>query len=200
MGDVLLGPGRLYRAAVGTANPDESTIDYGEAWTAPWVDMGDFPEGSPISLSLAEEVYKVYSEQTTVAQGVIRTRREALIKGSLLEHSIANMTVLLQGTATATAAAGGGQKGYSEIEFGAQPDVDLYKWGIEALRVSATNTDQPVRWFFHKGFIRMTGDVPYAKTVETAIAFEITILGDDTQAAGEELGVLQIVTANATAT
>ena len=200
MGDVLLGPGRLYRAAVGTANPDESTVAFGAAWTAPWVDMGDFPEGSPISIGLTEEVYSVYSEQLTVALGVSRTRRNALITGSLLELSVANWAVALQGTAATTAAAGGGQKAYSEIPFGAQADVQLYKWGIEALRVDANNANQPMRWFFHKGFFRMTGEVAYAKTKESALAFEITIIGDLTQDANEELGILQIVTAAATAT
>jgi hypothetical protein len=162
--------------------------------------MGDFPEGTPISLSLAEEVYKVYSERKTTARAVTRTRREAMIKGALLDHSVANMAIVLQGTAATTAAAGGGQKGYSEIPFGSQSDVTLYKWGIEALRIDAANANQPVRWFFHKGFMRMTGDIPYAKTKETLIGFEITILGDDTQSSGQELGILQIVTAAATAT
>jgi len=197
MGDVLLGPGRLYRAPVNTTNPDESTVAYGAVWTAPWVDMGDFPEGSPISLSLAEEIYKVYSEQVTVALGVTRTRREALITGSLLEHTVANMAVLLQGTAVTTAPAAA-QKGYGEIKFGGQPDVTLYKWAIEALRVDANNNNEPVRWFFHKGFMRMTGEIPYAKTKETAIGFEISIIGDIAQPAGQELGILQIVTSAAT--
>jgi len=199
MGDVLLGPGRLYRGPVGEANPDESTIGFGVAWGGNWVDVGDFPEGSPISISLAEEVYKVYSEQLTVTLGVTRTRREALITGSLLELSLENWAVALQGVAETTAA-GGGQKGYTEIPFGAQADVTLYKWGVEALRVDANNANQPIRWFFHKGIFRMTGEVAYAKTKESAMEFEITIIGDLTQPANEELGILQVVTAASTST
>jgi hypothetical protein len=189
----------LYRAPVGTANPDETTIDFGEAWGGTWVDMGDFPEGSPISINMAEEVYKVYSEQLTVTLGVTRTRREALVTGSLLEHSVANLAVALQG-ATTTTAAGAAQKGYSDIVLGAQSDVTLYKWGVEALRVDDANVNQPVRWFFHKGFMRLTGEIAYAKTKETAVQFEITVIGDLSQDAGEELGIIQIVTAAATTT
>lgn len=200
MGDVILGPGKLWRAPVGTASPDESTVAYGATWGGAWVNMGDFPEGSPITISLSEEVYKAYSEQSTVAQAVTRTKREAMVKGALLELTVANWAIALQGTAAATAAAGGGQKGYSEIPFGAQTDVTLYKWGIEALRVDAANNNQPIRWFFHKGFFRMTGDVSYSKTKESSLPFEITVIGDSTQSAGQELGVLQIVTAAATAT
>lgn len=200
MGDVILGPGKLYRAPVATANPDESTVAYGTAWGGSWTDMGDFPEGSPITIAMAEDVYKVYSEQRTTARGVTRTRREAIVKGALLELSIANWAIALQGTATTTAAAGGGQKGYSEIPFGSQTDVTLYKWGIEALYVDSANVNQPIRWFLHKGFFRMTGDVQYAKTKETMLPFEIAIIGDDTQALGEDLGIFQQVTAAATAT
>jgi len=199
MGDVLLGPGHLWRGPVGEPNPDESTVGFGDAWGGNWVDVGDFPEGSPVSISLAEEIYKVYSEQLTVTLGVTRTRREALITGSLLELTLANWAVALQGTAVTTAASGGGQKGYTEIPFGAQADVTLYKWGVEALRVDDANVNQPIRWFFHKGIFRMTGEVAYAKTKESALAFEISIIGDLTQLANEELGILQYVTGAATA-
>jgi hypothetical protein len=200
MGDVILGPGKLYRAPVATANPDESTVIYGAAWGGSWTDMGDFPEGSAITFVLSDDIYEVYSEQSTIAQAVTRTRRKGMLKAALLEHTAENMAVVLQGTAATTAAAGGGQKGYSSIPFGSQTDVTLYKWGIEALRVDSTNVNQPIRWFFHKGFLRPTGEFTYAKTKETAIAIEISIIGDSTQATGEDMGVLQIVTAAATAT
>lgn len=197
MGDVILGPGKLYRAPVGTAIPDETSVAYGAAWGGSWTEMGDFPEGSPITIVMNEDVYKVYSEQSTVAQAVTRTRREATIKGALLELTAANYAIALQATATATAA-GASQKGYSNIPFGAQTDVTLYKWGIEALRVDATNVNQPIRWFFHKGFFRMTGETAYGKTKEATLGFEISIIGDSGQATNEELGILYIVTAAAT--
>jgi len=198
--DILIGPGRLYRAPVATANPDESTVAFGTAWGGSWVDMGDLIEGSPVTLSLAEEFTKVFTEQSTAPANAVRTRREPMIKCTLAEHSIANMAVVLDGTATATPAAGGGQKGYSEIPFGAAPDVDLYKWGIEAYRKDADDTKQPVRWFFHRGYLRMSGDTEYAKQNPTGVPVEITVLRDSSQSAGEELGILQIVTAAATAT
>jgi hypothetical protein len=127
----------------------------------------------------------------------VRTRREVMIKGQLAEHSVANMAVLLQGTAAATAA-GAAQKGYSDIPFGTQSEVTFYKWGIEATRKDANGAQQPIRWFLHKGYIRLSGDTSYAKQNPTGIPIEITILGDSSQTAGEELGTLQIVTAPAT--
>jgi len=198
--DILIGPGTLWRAPESTANPDESTVAYGASWGGSWVDMGELLEGSPVVLSIAEDFTKVYTEQSTSPKNAVRTRREVMIKGTLAEHTIANMEIMLQATAAATAAAGGGQKGFSDIDFGTESDVDFYKWGIEAFRKDANGTKQPVRWFFHKGYIRLTGDINYAKQNPTGIPFEITVLGDGTQSAGEELGTLQIVTAAATAT
>ena len=198
--DILIGPGKLYRAPLDEANPDESTVAYNAAWGGGWVNMGDLIEGSPISLALAEEFTKVYTEQSTSAKNAVRTRREPMIKGTLAEHSIANWEVLLDATAEPTAAAGGGQKGFTDIPFSDQPEVSFYKWGIEAFRKDANDNVQPVRWFLHKGYIRLAGDTQYAKQNPTGIPFETSVLGDGPQAATERLGILQIVTANATAT
>lgn len=200
MRKTVLGPGKLFRAAVATANPDESTVDFDDAWGGSWTNMGDFPEGSQLTLSIKDTVYKVYSEQKTTARAVTRTRREAMIKGALLDHTPENMAIALQGTAETTAAAGGGQKGYTEIPFGSQSEVNMYKWGIEGHLIDDNGNKQPIRWFFHQGFFMLTGDIQYSKTKESMVGFEIHIIGDDTQAAGEDLGILQFVTAQATAT
>lgn len=198
--DILIGPGRLYRAPVSTSNPDESTVAFGASWGGSWTAMGDLLEGSGIVLGFSEEFTKVYTELATAPKNAVRTRREIMVKGSLAEHSVANMAIALQGTATTTAAAGGGQKGYSDIPFGTETDVSFYKWGFEAFRKDSNDTKQPVRWFLHKGYFRISGDINYAKQNPTGIPFEITILGDGSQSAGAELGTLQIVTAAATAT
>jgi hypothetical protein len=195
--DILIGPGCIYYAPIGEANPDETTVAYNAAWGGNWVNIGDFLEGEGVGFSMEEEVVKVWTERSTVAKNAVRTRREAMITTTLAEHSVVNMALLLDGTATTTAA-GASQKGYSEIPFGSNSDLDFYKWGIEGLRKDASDNNQPVRYFFHKGFIRIAGDVEFAKTAPTGIEIEINILGDGSQSAGEELGICQIVTAAAT--
>lgn len=196
--DILIGPGRLYRAPTGTANPDETTVAFGAAWGGAWVDMGDFLEGSPISISMPETFTEVYTERSTAAKNAVRTRREQTIKATLAEHSVANLATVLQGTATATAA-GASQKGYSDIPFGSQSETTFYKWGVEATRKDSAGTQQPVRWFLHKGYLKLAGDTAYAKQNPTGVPIEIKILADGSQAAGSEMGTLQIVTAAATA-
>lgn len=197
--DILIGPGRLYVAPVSTANPDETTVAYGVAWGGSWVDLGDFVEGSGIALTLKEDMFKARTEQSTVTKNVVRVMRELIVKGKLAEHSVTNMAYVLDGTADTTAA-GPAQKGYSDIPFGSNSDVNFYKFGIEALRKDANDNNQPVRWFLHKGYFRLAGDVQYSKSGMAGVPIEIEILADGTQSAGEELGILQIVTAAATTT
>lgn len=196
--DILIGPGRLYVAPTGEANPDETTVGYGTAWGGNWVDLGDIIEGSPVVLSINEDVTQVKTEQSTAPKNAVRTSREVMVSATLAEHSVTNMAYVLDGTA-ATTAAGASQKGYSDIPFGSNSDLDFYKFGIEALRKDASDNNQPIRWFLHKGYFRLAGDVNYAKTAPTGVPIEITVLADGSQSAGEELGTLQIVTAAATA-
>ncbi len=195
--DILIGPGRLFQAPLAEANPDETTVAYGAAWGGSWVTMGDFLEGEGVALSIEEEFTKVYTEQSTAPKNAVRTRREAVLSVSLAEHSVTNMALILDGTATTTAA-GAGQKAFSDIPFGTNSDVDFYKWGIEGLRKDTADNNQAVRYFFHKGFIGLSGDLDFAKQNPTGVPIEITILGDGSQTAGEEIGTLQIITANAT--
>ena len=195
--DILIGPGCVYYAPVGEANPDETTVAYNTAWGGNWINLGDFLEGEGVALSMAEEFTKVYTERSTAPKNAVRTRREAMITLTMAEHSVVNMALLLDGTA-ATTAAGASQKGFSDIPFGTNSDVDFYKWGIEGLRKDTADGNQPVRYFFHKGYIRLSGDINFAKQNPTGIPIEITILGDGSQSAGEEIGTLQIVTAAAT--
>lgn len=193
--DILIGPGKIYYAPTGETNPDETSIDYNADWGGNWTSLGDLLEGEGVRLTIEEEFTKVYTEQSTSPKNAVRYRREVMIKATLAEHSITNMGLVLDGTASATAA-GASQKGYTDIPFGTNSDVDFYKWGIEgAPRKDSAGTDQPNRYFFHKGYIRLDGDINSSKQDPTGVPIEIVLLGDGSQAAGEELGTWQIVTA-----
>lgn len=194
--DILIGPGKVYYAPLATANPDETSVAYGGTWTG-WTSLGDFLEGSGVTLAIDEEFTKVYTEQSTSPVNAVRTKREPMLRMTLAEHSGANLALLLDGTKTDTAA-GAGQKAFSSIPFGVNSTVDFYKWGIEGFRYDSAGTAQPVRYFFHKGYIRLAGDVNFSKADPTGIPVEITILADRSQSAGAELGLWEQVTAPAT--
>lgn len=196
--DILIGPGRILYAATGTANPDETTVAYGASWGVGWTSLGDFLEGSGVTISLDEEFTKVYTEQSTAPVAAVRTKREAMLKATLAEHSVVNMALII-GTSASTTAAGASQKGYSDINIGSESTVDYYKWGIEGFRYDSSGTAQPVRYFFHKGFVRLAGDIGFSKSDPTGVPIEITVLADRSQSTGQEIGLWQQVTAAATA-
>lgn len=196
--DILIGPGKIWYAPTGEANPDETTVAYGASWGGNWASLGDFLEGNGVTISLDEEFTKVYTEQSTAPVAAVRTKREAMLKATLAEHSVTNMALVLDGTA-ATTAAGASQKGYTDIPVGSGSTVDFYKWGIEGFRYDSAGTAQPVRYFFHKGYIRLAGDISMSKANPTGVPVEITLLADRSQSAGSEIGLWQQVTAAATA-
>lgn len=197
--DILIGPGRLFYAPLAEAVPDETTVAFGATWGGNWVDLGDFIEGNPPELGLTDTDTKVFTELSTAPKNAVRTQREMKITCTLAHHSAANLALLLQGTQTDTAA-GAAQKGYSEITFGSQSDINFYQWGIETFRKDAVDNKQPVRWFLHKGYVKPSGGIKYSKKDPTGVQIEITVLADGSQAAGEEMGILQIVTAATTTT
>jgi hypothetical protein len=191
--DILIGPGRVYYAPLATTNPSNTTVVYGAAWGGAWVDLGDFLEGSGVAVPFEEEFTKVYTEQSTAPVQAVRTKREVMIRVTLAEHSGVNMALVLGGTKTDTAA-GGSQKAVSSIPIGSQSAINFYKWGIEGFRKDSTGVNQPVRYFFHKGFLRLAGDINFSKADPTGILVEITLLADRSQSAGSELGLWEQVT------
>lgn len=198
--EFLIGPGKLYSAPVGTANPDESTVAYGAAWGGSWTALGDLLDGGPATLTIAEEFAQVTLEAYATPVKATRTGLSVMLKATLANFSVGNWERLLRTTAQTTAAAGGGQKGYSDLAFGAGLGLTILKFGIETVRQDSAGVNQPVRWFFHRGYIRLAGDVVSSKAEPTGMPVEITVLADTTQSAGQEMGMLQIVTAAATAT
>lgn len=194
--EILMGPGKLWRAPVGEAAPDETSVAFAAAWGGNWVVVGNFLEGQPVTISMTEEITKVRIEQSVGPRRAAVMSKETIVKVTLAEHGPTNMALLLRGTGAATGA-GASQKAYTSIPFGNDLDVDNYKWGIEAFMFDTAGTKQPVRWFFHKGFIKLAGDIAYAKATPTGIPIEIHLLEDEGQSAGEELGILHIVTAPA---
>ncbi len=191
--DILIGPGRVYYSPLTTTNPSETTIGFGTSWGGAWVDIGDFLEGNGVVLAISEDFTKVYTEQSTAPVVAVRTKREPMIRVTLAEHSGVNMALVLDGTKTDTAG-GVAQKAKSEIPFGTQSTVNFYKWGFEGFRKDSVGTNQPVRYFFHKGYLRLSGDVNLSKTSPTGVPVEITILADRSQSVGSELGLWQQVT------
>lgn len=192
--DVILGYGKLWYAPVGTASPDETTVNYGAAWTN-WTALGDTL--TPCVLTFAEERRAVKTQQSLGVVKELRTDVAITLKTTLAELTGANLAMVLNGTNTATAA-GASQKGFSQVKVGKDVQVDTYKFGFETLRVDSTGVKQPVRFFFHIGSIAPDGDMAFDKETEAGVPVVITVYEDASQAAGQEFMIVDIVTAPAT--
>lgn len=193
--DIVLGSGKLWYAPTGTANPGETTVAYGAAWTN-WTSLGDTL--TPVVLTVAEERKAVRTQQSLGVVKELRTQMEITLKTTLAELTGANLAMVLNGTNTNTAA-GSSQKAFSQVTVGKDVQVDTYKFGFESLRVDSTGVKQPVRYFFHIGSIAPDGDQAFDKENETGLPVVITVYEDTSQSAGSEFMVVDIVTAPASA-
>lgn len=192
--DVLIGYGRVYYAATGTAFPDETSVAWGASWGGSWTSVGDTLE--PITITGDREVFDVDIQQSVapIKQSIVSQTME--IQTTLANHTAENLKLVLLGTITTTAA-GASQKAYKELNFGGETAPNLYAVGVEALYKDASNNNQPVRYLFYKASITLAGDINFDKGAATGIPISITVLADTTQSLGSQLGKIQIVTANA---
>lgn len=198
--NIIIGKGRFYVSPVATAKPDESTVAYAAAWSS-WTDMGKMLDGKGVAFNLGDAYKETFTEDNLGPERVTRTKRRPMFKVSLAEFTSANLEKVLGATATTTAAAGGGQKGYFEVGIGDDPNVTLYQFGMEGVRYDTSGNEQPVRYFIHKGYIASVGDIVHAKATESEIVLEIVALADpDAASAASRYGLIQYVTAQATAT
>ena len=151
--DILVTPATIYYAPVGEALPDESSIDYGEAWGGNWTNLG-YPL-EPVALSYETETFELEVEQITLPVRRVRTKETVMIETSLAEMTGANLALVVDGTVTTTAA-GVGQVGFDEILAGGSVDLSEYAWGFEGFRGTSANVRLPVRMFLYLSLIHIS--------------------------------------------
>lgn len=192
--DILVTPAKIYRAPVGTALPDETTVAYGASWGASWTDLGYTLE--PVSLSYESETFKLMVEQLTAPVRSVRQEENVAIETVLAEITGANLNMVMDGTLT-TVAAGAGQTGFDTVEAGGSPSISEYAWGFEGYRLAASNAKLPVRVFIFRGVAVLNGQLTFAKSAGVGIPLRIEALPDTAKVAGKQLLVIHNVTAAA---
>lgn len=193
--DILVTPATIYYAPVGEALPDETSVDYGDAWGGNWTNLGFTLE--PVALSYETETFELEVEQITLPVRRVRTKETVMIETALAEMTGANLALVVDGTVTTTAA-GVGQKGFDEILAGGSVDLSEYAWGFEGFRVTSANVRLPVRMFLYRGNAVLNGQLTFAKGAGVGIPIQIKALPDTTQDPGEQILVIHNVTAVAT--
>lgn len=195
--DILVTPAKIYRAPVGEALPDETTVAYGAAWGGNWTDLGYTLE--PVSLSYETETFKLMVEQITSPVRTVRQEENVAIETVLAELTGANLALVLDGTTTTTAA-GVNQAGYDRIQAGGSVSLSEYAWGFEGFRLTATNARLPVRVFIYRGSAVLNGQLTFAKSAGVGIPIRIEAMPDTTLTAGQQILEIHNVTAAPTTT
>src|SRR3990172_4612490 len=164
--DIILGAGKLYYAAVGATDPDETSVAYDGSWGGSWTSLGNTL--GPARVTIEEDRKKVFVEQRLGPVKSRRTRQEAMIRTILAEHTGVNLALLWGGANTDTAA-GASQKAYSEILAGGQPVPLEKRIGLETVYVDSSGNKLPVRYFFHICTVQPDGELAIDKANETGI-------------------------------
>ncbi|MEM7131171.1 MAG: hypothetical protein AAF702_32950 [Chloroflexota bacterium] len=193
--DILLGSASVWRAPVGEAEPDETSIAFGAAWGGNWVDMGYTT--APISLSRNVEEFELEVEQITNPVKRIITKEDVMVETTLAEQTAANMGLVLNGTST-TVAAGASQRGYEQVVSGGQSALSQYTMGFEGLYQDASNNKFPVRVVLYIVTVTLNGQLQFSKRAAAGVPAQFKSLADTAKAAGQQILKWQKVTAEAT--
>lgn len=193
--DILLGSASVWVAAVGEAEPDETTIPYGTAWGGNWENMGYTT--APISLSRTIEEFELEVEQITNPVKRIITKEDVMVETTLAEQTAANMAKVLNGTAT-TVAAGASQRGYEQVVSGGASALNQYAFGFEGLYQDAANAQFPVRCFLYIATVSLNGQLQFSKRAAAGVPTQFKALADSGKPLGQQILKWLKVTAEAT--
>ncbi len=193
--DILITPARVYKAPVGEALPDESTIDYNEAWGGGWVDLGYTL--TPVTLNYTREIFELMVEQVNGAVKRRVTGEKAIIETTLAEATPTNIGYAIGGTVTTTAA-GASQVAYQQLDAGGSIILPELAWGLEGLYENASGVQFPLRIFLYKANTILNGPLTFAKAAGLGVPIQISGLNDISKTVGAQMIAIQRVTAAAT--
>lgn len=189
----------LYVAPVAEANPDETTIDYGDAWGGNWERMGYTK--AALTMAYDSEEFDVEVEEELAPVKRFRVKENLTLETVLAELTAEylRMADSEQDTVDETAA-GAAQDAYEEVGMGGVFQLAEKKWGFEGLHVDTDGADQPVRIFVHKGTAKVNGALEFSQksTDYPGIALQVKALTDASQDAGQKLCMFQRVTGEKT--
>ncbi len=191
--DILLTPASVYYAPVGEALPADS-LAYGAAWGGNWVNMGY--TNTPVAMAYSNEKYAVMVEQVTPPVKRRITSEDLALEFTLVEMTGRNLALALNGTAEDTAA-GAGQVAKTEVVMGGDSEVHEYTFGAEGEYVDADGGSFPVRLQIYKANITMNGNLEFSKSKESGLPVRVEAVADTARAVGEQLMIIQEVTADA---
>lgn len=138
----------LYFADFNDTNdlPDSDTIDWGDAWGAPWDEAGYTQEGIQFSISVERATIEVDQELDPVLRPI--TGRDITISSNMAEFSAAKLRMATGQGAVTTVAAGSGTKGEVDYDFTSLVQDNYSSWGVDFRK---NDDGEPIRVFIPRG-------------------------------------------------
>lgn len=193
--DILITPAKIYKAPVGEALPDETSVDYGEAWGGNWVDVGYTL--TPLTMAHNRMLFELMVEQVNGAVKRRVTDEKSIFETTLAEATPTNLSFAVGGTVTTTAA-GASQAAFQDLDVGGAVTIPELAWGFEGLYENAAGAQFPVRLFVYKATAILNGQLQFAKAAGMGIPIQISALNDTAKDVGKQQFKFQRVTAVAT--
>lgn len=193
--DILITPATVYNAPVGEALPDETSVEYGEAWGGNWVNVGYTLQA--LTMGVDRALFELMVEQVTGAVKRRVNEEKIDFETVLAEATPTNIKLGTGGTLTTTAA-GASQVAFQELEVGGAVTLEELAWGFEGFYENASGLQFPVRIFAYKANAILNGRLTMAKAAATGVPLSISTLNDTTKAIGKQKIKIQRVTAAAT--
>ena len=191
--------GVLWVAPVGESLPDETTIDFGDAWGGNWERVGYTKE--PLKVAYESEEADIAVEEVLAPVKRFRISEEMTWETVLAELTAEYLQLAASNQDTVSeTGAGASQDGYEETGLGGEVMLTEKAWGCEGMFVESDGTEQPIRLFMHKGTAILNGELEFSKKSDDypGIPIQIKALADTSQSRGQELMIWQRVTAEKT--
>jgi hypothetical protein len=197
--NIVKSGAKLYRAPVGEALPDVTTVVYGAAWGGNWEQFGYSKE--PMKMGYESDEFGIEVEEE-----LGELRRVRVKEGMTMETILAELTAeYLQAAASnqddvTEVAAGAAQRGYEETGLGGVVTLSEYAWGIEGMHLADDGSEFPIRVFIWKATSTVNGQLTFGwkDSDYVGIPIQIKALVDPSKSAGQKLCKFQRVTAEAT--
>lgn len=199
--NVIVGGATVWYAPEGEAKPDDTTVGYGAAWGGNWKRVGYTK--APVAVAYESSEMEVEVEEVTGPIDRLLTSETGRIETMLAEIAgeyIALATGQDPATAVTTTAAGASQVGFDEVGIGGTAFLEKFAWGFEGRRPDANGNVLPIRFFVHRATAQMNGTLEFSNKSGNypGIPLQVKALIDDSQAVGQKLFQIQIMTAPAT--
>lgn len=193
--DVLMTGATVLYSDIGTSLPDETSVGFNAygSWSS-WTSCGE--TATPVGVDHTKSYYAYETQQHSYPTDMRIVSKSTTINFGVDELTGEMLALLLDGTNTATAA-GAGQKAYNSITWGSDLTTTAKQWAFEGFRVDSDGTQQPVRWFFYKAVLSIAGEFIFNKGNHTVVPVVLYPYADAGKTAGQDLGLIHLVTAPA---